>query len=301
MSELLGEYKNGNYNVRIYSDGTKIRETEEDDFIPEFPECMDVNISTVCHNNCDWCYANCSPNGKHADLRGYIDKGFFDGIHPYTEIAININSEFHPDLDYFLTELKQRNIIVNATVNQRDFEKNIKRFKQLTKDHLLWGIGVSLNIVTEDFIEDIKQFPNAIIHIINGIVRPDQIKELSNNDLKLLILGYKEIGRGIDWYSKTGQQIKRRQDWINDNLRIMANKFEVISFDNLALEQLDVSSLLTEEEYNERFLGDDGFTSFYLNLVNDTFSLNSLSSEDKAYPIGKKTVMDCFDFIKNTK
>lgn len=299
MSELIGEYKNGNYNVRIYSDGTKIRETEEDEFIPEFPECMDVNVSTLCGNKCDFCYSNCSLEGKNADFDKYFNNGFFDGIRPYTEIAININSIWHPGLINFLEKMKERKVIVNATINQKDFEKSITTLKRLTEEKLIWGLGISLNIVTEDFIEEVKEFPNAVIHVINGIVRPDQIKELSNNGLKLLILGYKQIGRGIDWYTKTGEKIKKRQSWINDNLKIMANKFEIISLDNLACEQLNVKSLISEKQYEERFLGKDGFTSFYLNLVNDTFALNSLSSENECYPIGDKTIDECFNFIKN--
>lgn len=245
------------------------------------------------------CYANCSLEGKNADFDKYFNNGFFDGIRPYTEIAININSIWHPGLINFLERMKERKVIVNATINQKDFEKSITTLKRLTEEKLIWGLGISLNIVTEDFIEEVKKFPNAIIHIINGIVRPDQIKELSNNGLKLLILGYKQIGRGIDWYTKTGEKIKKRQNWINDNLKIMANKFEIISFDNLACEQLNVKSLISEEQYEERFLGKDGFTSFYLNLVNDTFALNSLSSENECYPIEDKTIDECFNFIKN--
>ena len=42
--ELLGRYKNGNFTVTLLSDGTKIRETEEDEFIPAHVESMDIKI-----------------------------------------------------------------------------------------------------------------------------------------------------------------------------------------------------------------------------------------------------------------
>ena len=45
MLKLLGVYKNGNYTVKVLSDGTKIRETLEDEFIPSFAENCDCN----CH------------------------------------------------------------------------------------------------------------------------------------------------------------------------------------------------------------------------------------------------------------
>ena len=35
---LLGEYTNGNYNVHIFDDGTKIRENDLDNLKPSFPE-----------------------------------------------------------------------------------------------------------------------------------------------------------------------------------------------------------------------------------------------------------------------
>ena len=38
---LLYKYKNGNYMVRIFEDGTKERYTLEDEFNPTFPERID--------------------------------------------------------------------------------------------------------------------------------------------------------------------------------------------------------------------------------------------------------------------
>ena len=45
---LLGEYQNGNYTVKIYNDGTKIRETNDDVFVASFPECIDLKITNNC-------------------------------------------------------------------------------------------------------------------------------------------------------------------------------------------------------------------------------------------------------------
>ena len=45
---LLAKYKNGNYNVKIYDDGTKIRYNDLDNLTPEFAESNDVTITTVC-------------------------------------------------------------------------------------------------------------------------------------------------------------------------------------------------------------------------------------------------------------
>ena len=60
---LLGSYVNGNYRTSIYNDGTKIRETlNEDDtqFIPAFAENCDVKITDRCDGGCQMCYEGCT-------------------------------------------------------------------------------------------------------------------------------------------------------------------------------------------------------------------------------------------------
>ena len=61
--------------------------------------------------------------------------------------------------------------------------------------------------------------------------------------------------------------------------------FNVVSFDNLAIEQLDVKRLLSDEEWNEFYMGDDSVFTFYLDLVDSKFAGNSLAPEDERYDI----------------
>ena len=298
MVKVLGRYMNNNIRVTLMSDGTKIREVpDNEDFIAVFPETMDVNISQYCVNNCPMCYAGCSINGKHADLSKY--EKLLDSVHPYTELAINLNSQWNPGLLQFLKKMRDKKVIVNATIRQEDFMCNSAVLKGLTEDSLLWGIGVSLEHPTEEFIKELEDFPNAIIHVINGIVTQKDIEMLSDHDIKMLILGYKQVGRGIDWYSKEGEDIKKKQQWLYDNLDKISKHFYVISFDNLAVDQLDPKRLITEKQYAERYLGDDGSMSFYLNLVEGYFAKNSLSSVH--YPIEDLDVDECFKVIKSAQ
>ena len=296
MERLLGQYKNSNAIVKLYEDGTKIRETEDDDFLPaERPETMDVCISEYCANDCSFCYAGCSKNGKHADFQKYAN--LLNSIPYLCEMAININSDPHPDLIPFLENMKKQNVIVNATVHQKQFIENTAFYKDLTDKKLLYGLGVSLIDPNKAFLEKIELFPDAIVHVINGIVTPEQIKLMYDHNIKMLILGYKQVGRGVDWYSKKGMQIIKRQLWLNKNLPEMAKHFKIISFDNLAVEQLEVKKLVTPEQWDSRFLGDDGTISFYINLVQGYFAKNSLSYIH--YPIEDKTVEECFKTIIN--
>lgn len=286
-------YKNGNYTVKINTrNGTKIRETEEDDFRPEFAENVDVMTSTVCDHGCAFCYAGCSKDGKHADL---LEWKFLNTLHPYTEMALNLNWPMPPNFIEFLEKLKSKNVIANITVNQDHFEKHSEFIKSLIDQKLVYGIGISLVEATDNFIDLIQKFPTAIIHTINGVTKPADLEELADHGLKILILGYKDTGRGVEYHENKKNSIATKQKWLYDNLQWLTNHFNVVSFDNLALEQLDVKRILTEEEWNEFYMGDDGSATFAINLVDGVFSRNSLAK--KTYPI-MDNIDDMFNIIR---
>lgn len=45
--KILGSYKNGNFRTAIFEDGTKIRETNDDEFQAAFAENMDIKINKL--------------------------------------------------------------------------------------------------------------------------------------------------------------------------------------------------------------------------------------------------------------
>ena len=59
----------------------------------------------------------------------------------------------------------------------------------------------------------------------------------------------------------------------------MLNPFKVVSFDNLAITQLDVKRLMSQEEWDEFYMGDDGTMTFYIDMVEGTFGKNSLATD----------------------
>ena len=277
---ILGEYDNGNYHVTIYEDGTKVRETFDEnatEFIAEYPECMDVKITNRCGKNCSFCHENSTPDGEHGEI---LTAKFWNTLKPYTEIAIGGGNPLeHPDLVTFLIKLKKLKLLPNMTVNQTHFMQNWALLKFLCEEKLIYGLGVSLVEPTEDFIEKIKEFPNAVIHIINGVVKKEQLAKLANNDLKVLILGYKEFRRGVTYLEEHLVQVEMNKMALYDYLPAMLNEFKVVSFDNLALEQLEVKRLLTEEEWNEFYMGNDGKYTMYIDLVKEQFALCSVAEE----------------------
>lgn len=295
--ELLGRYKNGNFVTTILSDGTKIRETKDDEFIPSFAENMDVKICNYCDMGCKFCHEDSSLHGKFGDI---LNEKFIDTLHPYQEIAIGGgDATSHPDLIPFLQKLKERKVIANMTVNQIHFEKKHELIKKLVDEKLIYGLGVSLVNPTKYFIELIKQYPNAVIHVINGVLKPSDIKALENNNLKILILGYKHLRRGNKYFEEEQNDIETKQQWLYENLEDIIQKFKVVSFDNLAIEQLNVKRLLTQEEWAEFYMGDDGKVTYYVDMVERKFAQSSTAPFDKRYDL-LDSVDDMFKVIRNS-
>lgn len=289
------KYKNGNYTVKFNTaDGTKIRETEDDDFVAEFPENMDVKITNQCDMGCPMCHENSTKDGLHGDI---LNPKFINTLRPYTEMAIGGGNPLaHPDLVQFLEKLKDRRIIANMTVNQIHFENSQNLIRELVDKELIHGLGVSLVNATTDFVELIKQYPNAVIHVINGILKPSEIEVLKDNDLKMLILGYKQFRRGVNWYNTDHENISVKKMWLNENIADIVNQFKVVSFDNMAIEQLNVKRLMSEEDWNEFYMGDDGMYTMYVDLVNQNFARCSIA--EKRYNL-LDNIEDMFNVVRN--
>ena len=289
---LLGHYTNGNYIIEIYDDGTKFRVTGEDEFNPLFPESIDLKITNYCDIGCPWCHENSTADGAHADLNA----PFIDTLRPFTELAIGGGNPLsHPDLVPFLERLKEKQIIANITVNQKHFIDNIDFIKELTDKNLIYGLGVSLEKASPAFIEKAKQFKNLVVHVIVGLVTIDEMSILSKNNLKVLVLGYKIFRRGTRVYNpKLQMQINEAKEWIPELL----DDFEVLSFDNLALEQLDMKSKVPKEIWMNYYMGDDRSYTMYIDLVRKEYAVNSTSTYRKDL---EDDIVEMFKDVKDIK
>jgi len=138
--KLLQSYTNGNYIVKIYSDGTKIRITEEDKFIPEFPESIDMKITDYCEVGCPMCHENSSIKGKHANF----NYKFLDTLKEGTEISLGGGSTLsHPNLKELLEKLNSKNIICNMTIHNS--VKEIDLLTSFLYKGQIKGLGISAN------------------------------------------------------------------------------------------------------------------------------------------------------------
>lgn len=289
----IGAYQNGNYKVIIFDDGTKIRQTDEDKFLPIRLESVDMKITNRCDMGCPFCHEKSVPNGEHADLTNPIISTFL----PYTEIAIGGGNPLcHPDLENFLIKLKELRCFPSMTVNAHHFLENYEKLLDFQKRNLFYGLGISAIDITQELADKIAQFPNAVVHTIAGITTENMLIKMGSLGIKkVLILGYKNFGRGELYYS---DEIKQNIESLNKHLKYIMPLFDVVSFDNLAIEQLNVKSLLTEEEWNKFYMGDDGGYTMYIDLVNQKYAQSSTSTERFEF---LNTINDMFLDIRRRK
>lgn len=282
MRELLGYYKNGNCRVAIYDDGTKVRTTTANEFCPEYPESIDLKITNCCSMGCPMCHEGSCPEGEHGDI---LHLPFIDTLHPFTEVAIGGGDPMtHPEILNLLTKLRGMRIIPNLTVHAASFLEHYNTLRFWADHGLIFGLGVSITgIPDQELIEKIKWFPNAVIHVIAGLVSDEVISALSDHDLKMLILGYKVLRRGADMYYSSRLAIDENIEKLGSRVMSLSDHFQCISFDNLALKQLKLQEKMTPAAWSKFYMGDDGQFTMYVDAVKKEFAVSSTKNE--RYPL----------------
>jgi len=260
------QYDNGNYTVKLHEDGTKERLTYDTFLEASFPESIDLKITNRCDLGCPYCYENSVKKGKHANL----DKVFnnLSSLPPGVEIAIGGGNPFiHPKLIPFLRLLKQQGLIANITINAKHINYFEDALDLLSIYRLLYGIGVSY---------DGKHWydsPNTVYHMIAGIHTWREIYKVIKQNRKVLILGYKLFGRGRKFHNN--ETIENIQ-LLKENLWKFLGT-GIVSFDNLAIEQLEVKTHFTKEGWNKFYMGDDGKFTMYYDGVKQEYATSSIS------------------------
>ena len=185
-----------------------------------------------------------------------------------TEIALGVN-QVTDDLIQFVKNLWKLGLVVNITMNERYItEFGDTGLKQLLP--YVFGLGISYRslqgcLSLPDWIAD---YPHTVIHVINGIDNFDDVKELSVKYHKLLVLGEKDFGfnRG-----KVNLNTEQHKQW-KSNIMQLTKIFDIVSFDNLGLQQLEIRGKITDEEYKSFYQGEH---SMYINAVEQYFAPSS--------------------------
>lgn len=295
--KLLTKYTNGNYSIRLFDDGTKIRANRLKCFIPEFPETLDINISTKCNGKCKHCYMSCTESGKHGDLNHPI----FNSLHSGMELAININDLTHPDLENFLIRMKDKHVYVNVTINQMHIKDNIDKLKQWQDDELIYGIGISLTNSKDTKLFNMinSKLKNVVVHVIDGCFTKDDLENLSNHNIKLLILGFKHKGRGIDYYNTHKKEVDDNIEFLRNHLYDYKPFYKGFVFDVLSTENLNIRQIVGEEKWSMHHMGDEGEFTYFIDLVNNQYAVSSTDVDNIFSITNNDTIDTMFNHIRH--
>ena len=292
MKKILGTYENGDYTVMMFNDGTKIRFNNKATMRADFPESIDIKISNRCNKGCPMCHEQSVPDGELSNLFHPL----LDSLHPYTELALGGGNVLeHPDLFPFLSRMKDQKVICNMTLHLDHFLGADSYIKWLQEEGYIHGVGISVNkAIDRDTIDRIVALPNTVVHTITGIMPKEGYEALYDRNIKMLILGYKNYGRGAE-YIKHDKDLWTKIEILHFNLMDMMPHFNLISFDNLALEQLRVKELVDKDTWERCYMGDDGEATFYIDLVSETFSVSSISER---IPLFSNNINELFQSIR---
>lgn len=280
--EILAKYTNGNTDVVLHTDGTKIRTTHSDIAKLDFPESIDLKITDYCDAGCAWCHENSTTKGIHGKLETI--RQILRDLPAGVEIAIGGGDPLaHPEIMAILETIVMQGLIPNITVNGLHLEKHAPLIKFLRERKLLRGLGVSYNIKVwfkdmDELIDD-----NTIMHFIAGIDKPLLVEEFK----KVLVLGYKHYGRGLKFFNP---KVERNLAFWRWQLAGLAKKSH-LCFDNLALEQLQVKDVVSAELWQKYYMGADGEFTMYADAVAKTYAISSTSQR---FPMGEKSAREFF-------
>lgn len=220
------------------------------------------------------CYLNCTKDKPHADLTNPI----FDTVHPGTEMAINANDMTHPGLEDFLIKMKDKGVIVNITINQKHLKVNVDKLRDYQSRKLVWGIGISLTDSTDPILWE-NGLENTVLHVIDGCLSKTDLENLSNHNVKMLILGFKHKGRGVDYYNEHKEEVDSNIEYLKNHLYDYRNMFNGFGFDNLSTLDLEVQKMVSPEQWKTNHMGEEGEFTMFLDSVNKTYAISSMETE----------------------
>ena len=316
-------YLNGNYVVKVIGNYRLQKRCLRigEDLVSAFPDSIDLKITNKCSWGCPFCHESSVKDGESFNLKETME--ILSQLPKYPiEIAIGGGNVLDaPKVIDLMKWLDERGNRVRATVNIKDILSRrsdcqkifphvgalgVSMDKMIDRKYVLknWDGEYSL-LNTIGGVEDLfyPELPNIVIHIIAGVFPYNELEELFEiANCPILVLGYKQWGRAkntklpdsLDKFKTTLHNIiiERR----NENFSSFASG-KTIGFDNLALEQLDIKSLLSDNEYEKLYMGDEGSHSMYIDAVKGEYARTSRS--DKRISWNNVGLIEFFNSLQN--
>jgi hypothetical protein len=278
LPNILRSSKNGNVFVTLYTDGTRIIDYEGDNpssICLDYPLNVDVKISNRCSFGlnpntgnavCNFCHESARTDGSLGDLKRLTE--ILNRLPKTTEIAVGIN-DVTPEVVSWLRVMKNSGYVVNGTLNQGLIRKGAH--KTIITESLLYGIGISFRKSSWGLDDPVYLHDNTVLHVIAGI---DDFSEISTivdqkKIKKILVLGEKDFGFNLN---RVDLNSTSHRTWYN-NIHTLFDKI-LISFDNLAIAQLEINRYFKQSSWNTFFQGE---RSIYIDAVKGVFSPSSRS------------------------
>lgn len=197
-------------------------------YSPIGPELADIEISTICNNNCPHCYKSNNDVGQNMSIETFrkVLKNLPKSI---TQIAFGIGSiNSNPDMFKIFEECRLHDIVPNVTISSDDF---------ITFDHakeiynLCGAIAIS-NYNKNRCYEKINYFTHELkmkqvnIHQLLSEETFDQCLEVAKDSITdprlsnlnaIVFLSLKRKGRGKDYNRVTDEHFKELVKYCLDN------------------------------------------------------------------------------------
>lgn len=285
------QYTNGNSSITLEEDGTRIIEFDGELQL-EFPLNIDIRVSTECSfadNICkDFCHESAVRKGKDCNYEELKSK--LVGLPKGIELAIGCN-RFTTELYNFLSWCYDQEYVCNLTINQGHIKRDSLNLAAAINDGYVKGIGISYRSSLKwDIPEFILNYPNTVFHVISGIDTFEEVMSLKDRGVKkILILGEKDFGYNASKVDLTSLNHKQWYWWVGK----LFKEFSVVSFDNLALQQLNLKRFFNDENWTKF---NQGEYSFYIDAVKETFAPSSRSADRKDWK--EYTIQQYFQSIQ---
>lgn len=221
------------------------------------------------------CHEKSDTKGKHGNLDRALE--VLSSLPAGVELAIGGGNPLaHPDLKSFLESLKNQGLVANMTVNAQHLKKFKSELTDFVKQDLIKGLGISYaGRMTKEIEYFCDLTDNAVIHVIAGVNHLDCLTEIKDVCKKVLVLGYKQFGKGKAFYSD--EVDNKLYKWFIHLPRYFGEL--TLSFDNIAIEQLKLERFFPTEEWNKFYMGADGSHTMYLDCIEQEFAKSSTSDD----------------------
>jgi len=266
---------------------------DDPEYSPIGLEILDIEVSTVCHQGCSFCYKSNLSSGKNMSLNTF--KNIIDNIPTLTQIAFGIGDiDGNPDLFRMFEYSRSKNIVPNITIN--GFRLTKKHIAQLLK--YCGAVAVShydddacfntVKLLTDKGMQQINIHSLLSEETYNNVISLLKSRESDNRLSKLnaiVFLSLKQKGRGVNSSIITDEHFKNIVDiCFEKNISFGFDSCSACKFLNLIKEHPNYKKIATSVEPCE-----SGLFSGYVNADGIfspcSFSEGSIKGHDLTQPL----------------